>query len=170
MADLKADLALHRMDGAVQPPGASTRTRCTTTLGASAMGWYAAPYWWEQAQDGCSPASLNRVPVLLPTTHSTVRARSTSGLIQHRLRPRGELEDSALLENFGGSWGCSWPLSVQDDLLQRHQARLLGPCEGWKTTITPSAPSAASTPVVQQLLARAEPRAGSIPRPGRSRR
>jgi LysR family transcriptional activator of nhaA len=44
----------------------------------------------------------------------------------------GEFEDSALLETFGGSGLGVFPaaLSVQDDLLQRHQVRLLGACEG----------------------------------------
>ena len=52
------------------------------------MGWYAAPYW-VGAGAGWVPASLNRVPVLLPTTHSTVRRPLDQWLIQHRLRPRG---------------------------------------------------------------------------------
>ena len=44
----------------------------------------------------------------------------------------GEFEDSALLETFGGSGLGVFPaaLAVQDDLLQRHQVRLLGPCTG----------------------------------------
>ncbi|HRM93847.1 MAG TPA: LysR substrate-binding domain-containing protein, partial [Alicycliphilus sp.] len=118
----------------------------------------AAPYWWEQARDGF-PASLNRVPVLLPTTHSTVRRPLDQWLIQHRLRPRvvGEFEDSALLETFGGSGLGVFPaaLSVQDDLLQRHQARLLGPCEGVEDHYYAiSTERRVKHPVVQQLLAR----------------
>ena len=44
----------------------------------------------------------------------------------------GEFEDSALLETLGGNGPGVFPaaLSVQDALVKRHQARLLGPCEG----------------------------------------
>jgi LysR family transcriptional activator of nhaA len=102
-------------------------------LGASGMGWYASQHWWKLAQKGF-PASLAKVPVLLPTTHSTVRGPLDQWLAQHGLRPRivGEFEDSALLETFGGSGLGVFPaaLSVQDDLMKRHQVRLLGPCEG----------------------------------------
>lgn len=161
MADLLADLALHRMDVVLSDHPAPFNPHLKVhnhPLGASAMGWYAAPYWWEQAQDGF-PASLNRVPVLLPTTHSTVRRPIDQWLIQHRLRPRvvGEFEDSALLETFGGSGLGVFPaaLSVQDDLLQRHQARLLGPCEGVEDHYYAiSTERRVKHPVVQQLLAR----------------
>ena len=161
MADLLADLALHRMDVVLSDHPAPFNPHLKVhnhPLGASAMGWYAAPYWWEQAQDGF-PASLNRVPVLLPTTHSTVRRPLDQWLIQHRLRPRvvGEFEDSALLETFGGSGLGVFPaaLSVQDDLLQRHQARLLGPCEGVEEQYYAiSTERRVKHPVVQQLLAR----------------
>ena len=161
MADLLADLALHRMDVVLSDHPAPFNPHLKVhnhPLGASAMGWYAAPYWWEQAQDGF-PASLNRVPVLLPTTHSTVRRPLDQWLIQHRLRPRvvGEFEDSALLETFGGSGLGVFPaaLSVQDDLLQRQQARLLGPCEGVEDHYYAiSTERRVKHPVVQQLLAR----------------
>ncbi len=161
MADLLADLALHRMDVVLSDHPAPFNPHLKVhnhPLGASAMGWYAAPYWWEQAQDGF-PASLNRVPVLLPTAHSTVRRPLDQWLIQHRLRPRvvGEFEDSALLETFGGSGLGVFPaaLSVQDDLLQRHQARLLGPCEGVEDHYYAiSTERRVKHPVVQQLLAR----------------
>ena len=161
MPDLLADLALHRLDVVLSDHPAPFNPHLKVhnhPLGASAMGWYAAPYWWEQAQDGF-PASLNRVPVLLPTTHSTVRRPLDQWLIQHRLRPRvvGEFEDSALLETFGGSGLGVFPaaLSVQDDLLQRHQARLLGPCEGVEDHYYAiSTERRVKHPVVQQLLAR----------------
>ena len=161
MADLLADLALHRMDVVLSDHPAPFNPHLKVhnhSLGASGMGWYASEHWWEQARDGF-PASLNRVPVLLPTTHSTVRRPLDQWLIQHRLRPRvvGEFEDSALLETFGGSGLGVFPaaLSVQDDLLQRHQARLLGPCEGVEDHYYAiSTERRVKHPVVQQLLAR----------------
>ena len=161
MADLLADLALHRLDVVLSDHPAPFNPHLKVhnhPLGASAMGWYASAHWWEEARDGF-PASLNRVPVLLPTTHSTVRRPLDQWLIQHRLRPRvvGEFEDSALLETFGGSGLGVFPaaLSVQDDLLQRQQARLLGPCEGVEDHYYAiSTERRVKHPVVQQLLAR----------------
>lgn len=136
MADLLADLAVHRLDVVLSDHGAPFNRHLKVhnhPLGTSGMGWYAPPPWWALARKGF-PASLNKVPVLLPTTHSTVRARLDQWLQQHGLRPRvvGEFEDSALLETFGGSGLGVFPaaLSVQDDLLKRHHVRLLGACDG----------------------------------------
>ena len=58
------------------------------------------------------------------------------GLLITRLRlQRQEAQrrkDAALLETFGGSGLGVFPaaLAVQDDLLQRYQVRLVGPCDG----------------------------------------
>ncbi|WP_411879108.1 LysR family transcriptional regulator [Polaromonas sp. YR568] len=136
MADLLADLAIHKLDVVLSDHPAPFNPHLKVhnhSLGASGMGWYASQHWWAAARKGF-PASLDKVPVLLPTTHSIVRGPLDQWLIQHGLHPRvvGEFEDSALLETFGGSGLGVFPaaLSVQDDLLQRHQVRLLGACEG----------------------------------------
>ncbi|WP_411884872.1 LysR family transcriptional regulator [Polaromonas sp. YR568] len=136
MADLLADLAMHRLDVVLSDHPAPFNPHLKVhnhPLGTSGMGWYASRHWWAAARKDF-PASLGKVPVLLPTTHSIVRGPLDQWFIQHGLRPRvvGEFEDSALLETFGGSGLGVFPaaLSVQDDLLQRHQVRLLGPCEG----------------------------------------
>lgn len=136
MADLLADLAVHRLDVVLSDHAAPYNPYLKVhnhPLGTSGMGWYAPEPWFGRAQDAF-PESLAQVPVLLPTTHSTVRARIDQWLAQRALHPRvaGEFEDSALLETFGGSGLGVFPaaLAVQDDLLQRHGARLLGPCEG----------------------------------------
>jgi LysR family transcriptional activator of nhaA len=159
MADLLADLAMHRLDVVLSDHPAPFNPHLKVhnhPLGTSGMGWYASQHWWAVAQDGF-PGSLDRVPVLLPTTHSTVRGPLDQWLIQHGLRPRvvGEFEDSALLETFGGSGLGVFPaaLSVQDDLMQRHQARLLGPCEGVdENYYAISTERKVKHPVVQQLL------------------
>ncbi len=159
MADLLADLAMHRLDVVLSDHPAPFNPHLKVhnhPLGTSGMGWYASQHWWAAAQDGF-PASLDRVPVLLPTTHSTVRVPLDQWLIQHGLRPRvvGEFEDSALLETFGGSGLGVFPaaLSVQDDLMQRHQARLLGPCEGVdENYYAISTERKVKHPVVQHLL------------------
>lgn len=136
MADLLADLAAHQMDVVLADHPAPFQPHLKVhshPVGSTLMGWYAAPPWWDTAHAGF-PASLETVPVLLPTTHSTVRARLDHWFQRQGLTPRvtGEFEDSALLETFGGSGLGVFPaaLALQDDLLRRHQARLLGACEG----------------------------------------
>jgi len=136
MADLLADLAVHRLDVVLSDHPAPFNPHLKVhnhPLGTSGMGWYATDSWHAQAQADF-PASLAQVPLLLPTTHSTVRARIDQWLMQRGLHPRvaGEFEDSALLETFGGSGLGVFPaaLAVQEDLLQRHHVRLLGPCDG----------------------------------------
>lgn len=160
MADLLADLAVHRLDVVLSDHPAPFNRHLKVhnhPLGSSGMGWYAPQHWWELAHQGF-PASLDKVPVLLPTTHSTVRGRLDQWLTQHGLRPRvvGEFEDSALLETFGGSGLGVFPaaLSVQDDLMQRHQARLLGSCEGVEEHYYAiSTERKVEHPVVRRLLA-----------------
>jgi LysR family transcriptional activator of nhaA len=75
MADLLADLAMHKLDVVLSDHPAPFNPHLKVhnhSLGASGMGWYASQHWWEAARKGF-PASLDKVPVLLPTTHSTVR-------------------------------------------------------------------------------------------------
>lgn len=134
MPDLLAELAVHQLDVVLSDHPAPFNPHLKVhshSLGSSGMGWYATPVWWEQAQAGF-PTSLQQVPVLLPTSHSMVRAQLDQWLAQLGLRPRivGEFEDSALLETFGGAGLGVFPaaLVLQETLLQRHQARLLGAC------------------------------------------
>ncbi len=103
------------------------------SLGTSDIGWYGSPHWWALAHDGF-PASLQHVPLLLPTTHSVVRGQIDRWLAQRGLRPRiaGEIEDSALLETFGSTDLGVFPaaMATQSDLLRRSGVQLIGACEG----------------------------------------
>ncbi len=136
MPDLLADLALHRLDVVLTDHQAPSNPRLKVhnhSLGSWPMGWYGTEHWWALAQT-TFPASLQDVPVLLPTTHSVVRIPIDKWFVQHNLRPRvvGEFEDSALLETFGATGLGVFPatLQAQQDLLQRSRVRLIGPCEG----------------------------------------
>ena len=136
MADLLADLAVHKLDVVLTDHPAPFNAQLKVhshPLGTSEMAWYASPHWWAQAQEGF-PASLEHVPVLLPTPHSVVRGQIDRWLAQQGLQPRvaGEFEDSALLETFGATGLGVFPaaLASQDDLLKRSQVRLIGACDG----------------------------------------
>lgn len=104
-ADLLADLALHRLDVVLadRPPPSNANVKVYGhSLGASPLAWY-APAALATAAAADFPASLARVPVLLPTTHSAVRPRLDQWFERQGIKPRvvGEFEDSALLRTFG---------------------------------------------------------------------
>ncbi len=136
MADLLADLVLHKLDVVLTDHPAPSNLDLKVhshSLGTSDIGWYGSPHWWALAHAGF-PASLQDVPLLLPTTHSVVRGQIDRWLSQRGLRPRiaGEIEDSALLETFGSTDLGVFPaaMATQDDLLRRSGVKLIGACEG----------------------------------------
>ncbi len=160
MADLLADLAVHKLDVVLSdhPAPFSPHFKVHSHhLGQTAVGWYGTAEWWGQVHPNF-PAALQQVPVLLPTTHSVVRSHIDVWLGQHGLHPRvvGEFEDSALLETFGGSGLGVFPaaLAVEKDLLHRHHVQLLGVCEGvLEHYYAISTERKVLHPLVQRLLA-----------------
>ena len=162
MADLLADLVLHRLDVVLTDHPAPSNSQLKVhshSLGVTDIGWYGPARWWAQAQEKF-PASLQEVPVLLPTTHSVVRSQLDRWLSQQGLRPRvvGEIEDSALLETFGSTGLGIFPaaLTAQDELLKRSQVRLIGACEGVQEHYYAiSTERKVMHPLVQQILSRA---------------
>lgn len=162
MADLLADLVLHRLDVVLTDHPAPSNSQLKVhshSLGTADIGWYGSPHWWAQAKEKF-PASLQKVPVLLPTTHSVVRSQLDRWLSQQGLRPRvvGEIEDSALLETFGSTGLGIFPaaLAAQDELLKRSQVRLIGACVGVQEHYYAiSTERKVMHPLVQQILSRA---------------
>lgn len=161
MADLLADLVLHKLDVVLTDHPAPINAQIKVhshSLGTSDVGWYGSERWWEAAH-ARFPASLQDVPVLLPTTHSVVRSQLDRWLAQKGLRPRivGEIEDSALLETFGSTDLGVFPaaLAAQEVLLQRSQVRLIGACEGVQEHYYAiSTERKVMHPLVQQMLKR----------------
>ena len=162
MADLLGDLVLHKLDVVLTDHPAPSNSQLKVhshSLGTSDIGWYGSPQWWTVAHEGF-PASLQQVPLLLPTTHSVVRGQLDRWLLQKGLRPRvvGEIEDSALLETFGSTGLGVFPaaLAAEDELLKRSQVRLLGPCPGVQEHYYAiSTERKVMHPLVQQILGRA---------------
>jgi LysR family transcriptional activator of nhaA len=134
--DLLGELALHRLDVVLAdrpaPPQPNLRLY-SHALGTSGLSWYAPPAL-HAAASADFPASLEAVPVLLPTRHAAVRARLDAWFERHGLRPRvvGEFEDSALLKTFGASGMGVFPAAdwVHEDLTDRYRVHRLGPCAG----------------------------------------
>lgn len=133
---LLADLALHKLDlvFADRPAPANPNIKLYGhALGASPLAWYASADLAKRAMRDF-PASLGRLPILLPTRHSAVRARLDHWFEQRGLRPqiRGEFEDSALLKTFGASGMGIFPAVdwVHDDIVAHYKVRRIGRCEG----------------------------------------
>ena len=134
--DLLADLALHRLDVVLsdRPAPANPNLKLYShAMGSSPLGWYAPKEWLTQASADF-PHSLARVPVLLPSSHASVRMRIDQWFEQHGVVPNvvGEFEDSALLATFGSSGMGVFPASerMRDKLSQGYGMQWFGPCEG----------------------------------------
>jgi LysR family transcriptional activator of nhaA len=134
--DLLADLALHRLDVVLsdRPAPANPNLKLYShALGSSAMGWYAPKALFEQASANF-PHSLADVPVLLPTTHASVRYRLDQWFEEHGVAPRivGEFEDSALLATFGSGGMGVFPASdlMREKLSKGYDLQWIAPCEG----------------------------------------
>jgi len=133
---LLADLALHRLDVVLADRAAMPNRNLKVyshPVGSSPLHWYAPPALAEAALVDF-PKALGRLPVLLPTAHSAVRARIDAWFERLDIRPNvvGEFEDSALLVTFGsaGMGVFPAPALIQDKLATRYAVQPVGPCEG----------------------------------------
>jgi LysR family transcriptional regulator, transcriptional activator of nhaA len=157
--DLLADLALHRLDVVLADRGAPPNPNLrlySHRLGHSPMAWY-APKAWEAAARRGFPASLDKVPVLLPSQQSAVRLRLDQWFAQHALHPRvvGEFDDSALLNTFAAGGMGVFPATtmIHDDLVQRYRVRRIGDCQGVEEHFYAiSTERRAQHPLMQRLL------------------
>ncbi|MEK8030878.1 LysR family transcriptional regulator [Ideonella sp. DXS29W] len=135
--ELLGELALHRLDLvlACQPPPQNSALRLTSErLMVSRVDWYGPVSMVTQAEIDQFPASLGRLPVLLPTTHAALRGRIDRWFEAQRLAPRvvGEFEDSALLSLFAAQGLGVFPVTAlgATDLEGVRGLRLLGESEG----------------------------------------
>lgn len=134
--ELLADLALHRLDIVLADRAALPNPNLKVyshPFGTSTLSWYGTPALAEVARRDF-PRSLADVPLLLPTTHSAVRARLDLWLEKVGVRPRvvGEFQDSALMKTFGaGGMGVfPAPELVWQDLEAMYDVQQIGRCVG----------------------------------------
>lgn len=133
---LLADLALHKFDAVLAdrpaPPNPNLKLY-THPMGVSTIAWYAPVSLFAAARKGF-PQSLAVVPVVLPTTHVSVRARLDQWFDRMSIRPRvvGEFEDSALLKTFGSNGMGVFPAAemAHDELVAQYAVKRVGACEG----------------------------------------
>jgi LysR family transcriptional activator of nhaA len=157
--DLLADLALHRLDVVLADRGAPPNPNLrlySHALDHAPMAWY-APKAWERAARRDFPASLDKVPVLLPSHHAAVRLRLDQWFERNGLHPRvaGEFDDSALLKTFAAGGMGVFPAAtmIEEDLVQRYEVRRIGECAGVEEYFYAiNTERRAQHPLVQELL------------------
>jgi LysR family transcriptional activator of nhaA len=134
--ELVAALALHRIDIVLADRAAPANPNVRVyshPAGASTLSWYATPALRAQARKQF-PASLARIPVLLPTSRSAVREDLDAWFSRLGVAPHvvGEFGDSALLKTFGAAGMGAFAAAdlVHDDLVARYGVARIGPCDG----------------------------------------
>ena len=134
---LLAELAMHHLDLVLagQPAPNNPNLRLTSErLVQSPVEWYGPTALVRKADAAEFPRSLERLPVLLPTSHSALRFSLDRWFEAEGLRPRivGEFEDSALMAVFAARGLGVFPVSQlgASDLALMHGLRLLGHCAG----------------------------------------
>lgn len=133
--ELLSELALHQLDvvfaGQAAPRNANQRLS-SERIARSALQWYGPASLVRKSVRDRFPQSLQDLPVLLPTSHSPLRATLDHWFQDLGIRPRivGEFEDSALLAVFAARGLGVFPVSqlgAKDVGLVRG-LRLLGEC------------------------------------------
>jgi len=134
--ELLAELALHRLDLVLSghPAARNPNLRLTSEpLSESPVAWFGSAAHVRRADVEQFPRSLDRLPVLLPTGHSALRARLEHWFDAQGLRPRvvGEFEDSALMAVFAARGLGVFPVSRlgAGDAGWMHGLRPLGRCD-----------------------------------------
>ena len=132
---LLADLALHRLDIilADRPaPNNKNLNVYSEELTRTSMAWFSPKQFVKKSKRNF-PECLRELPVLLPTSHSTVRLLIDQWLNKHGITPNivGEFEDSALLKTFAASGLGVFPAGklVEKDLKETYGMEFLGDCE-----------------------------------------
>ena len=114
--ELLSELALHQLDvvlaGQAAPPNPNRRLR-SERIARSTIQWFGPTSLVKKSARDHFPHSLAHLPVLLPTSHSPLRAALDQWFHAIHVRPRvvGEFEDSALLAVFAARGLGVFPVS-----------------------------------------------------------
>lgn len=129
---LLADLAVHRLDLIISdmpmPSGYGVKAY-NHTLGKTPVAFYSSDTNTARLRKQF-PASLNTVPVLMPTKSSPLRRQLDAWFEEQEIEPNivAEFEDSALMKTFGdlGHGVFPSPEIINTDIRQRYQAKSIG--------------------------------------------
>ena len=133
--DLLADLALHRLDIVLADrpaPNNKNLNVYSEELTKTSIAWFSPKQLFKKSTKGF-PQCLSELPVLLPTSHSTVRLLIDQWFSKHGITPNiaGEFQDSALLKTFAASGLGVFPAGklIGKDLKDTYGIELLGNCD-----------------------------------------
>ena len=115
--ELMAELALHQLEMVLAGEAAPVNPNLKVTshlLVSAPVAWCGPTAWVSRAAQADFPNCLERLPVLLPTGHSPLRARLDHWFESWGVVPRvvGEFEDSALLSVFAARGLGVFPIST----------------------------------------------------------
>ena len=160
---LTAELAFHHLDLVLAGQAAAHNSNLRLSsrlLSASDVGWFGPSQWVHKAEMAQFPQSLSRLPVLLPTAHSPLRASIDRWFDDLQIQPRvvGEFEDSGLMAVFGAGGLGVFPASLmgRDDLSLMKGLKLLGQSEVKEEIHALYTRRSSHHPLVQKLLQSAQ--------------
>lgn len=133
--DLLAKLALHKLDIVLADRPAPSNKNLNVyseELTKTSIVWYSSKKLIKDNKKNF-PQCLNHLPILMPTSHSTVRPLIDQWFNKNNIAPNivGEFEDSALLKTFAASGLGVFPAGelIQKDLKETYGIEFLGSCE-----------------------------------------
>ena len=129
---LLGELATHALDVVIADAPAPPHVRVKVfnhLLGQSDTAFFAPPADAARLRRRF-PASLQGLPMLLPTSNTALRRDLDEWFESEGVRPRvaGEFEDSALLKTFGREAGLAFPApaAIEGDVSRFYGVRLIG--------------------------------------------
>jgi LysR family transcriptional activator of nhaA len=129
---LVAQLALHSLDAVISDAPALPHLRVKVfnhLLGESGTTFFAAADVAKRIRRRF-PASLDGLPLLLPTANTALRRALDQWMDGAGIRPAvvGEFEDSALMKVFGRAGGVAFPAPtvIEDDVCRMYGVRVAG--------------------------------------------
>ena len=133
--DLLADLALHHLDIVLADrpaPNIKSLNVYSEELIRTSIAWF-IPKQLLKKNKRKFPECLRELPILLPTSHSTVRLLIDQWFTKNDITPNivGEFEDSALLKTFAASGLGVFPTgsTIEKELKESYGMELLGNCD-----------------------------------------
>lgn len=132
LEDLLGDLAVHQLDLIISdcaiPPGFNVKA-FSHALGESSISFFSNTEDAEKYSKNF-PASLNKSPILVPTSNNPVRRGIEDWFEEENISPStvAEFEDSALMKVFGGEGAGVFPAPevMRDEIQQMYGVKRIG--------------------------------------------
>ena len=132
VANLLADLALHKLDMVISDSPAGTsfgKSAFSHYLGESGLTFFASPELKKKLTSSF-PKSLHRAPILLPTEQFGIRQIFDEWVHNQKIFPDivGQFDDSALIKSFGkrGLGVFFMPTAIADEVCENFAVQIIG--------------------------------------------